>query len=579
VGAVPQAGRVIRFGIYELDLQSRELRKRGLKIRLQEQPFRILSLLLERPGEVISREALRETLWPGGTFVEFEHSLNTAVNKIRTALGDDAESPRFIETLPRLGYRFVAPVEGRSERVGCEAQSAPSIAVLPFASLSGDKENEYFSDGLAEEILNALTQVPGLRVVARTSAFYYRGKDVDVREIGSALNVEYILEGSVRRLGDRIRVTVQLINSADGYHFWSERYDRRMADVFDIQDEISQAIADKLRVQFGGEKPLMKRPTANLEAYTLYLKGRHLGNQFTGDGWRKAIECFERASTEDPNYAAPQAGLAVAYTYLAIHGWARPREVMLDAKACALKALELDETLAEAHCALGFVQTFFEWDWRGAESEYQRAMALNPRDALIRIYYSLLLMYTGRADTAFREARRAWEQEPISEEVNRLMVYISFVTGRCEEAVAHGRKAVELYPHGSGIHNLLGFAYAHRGRYQDAIQVLQEASVMTGGDLVYGWGLGYVYARQGRRNEALAILESLERPRSESYFSPTLMAGLYGALGELDRAFEFLETAYEERDGFLVAVGVDPTFDTLRGDPRCHELLKKIKLA
>jgi len=579
MGTVPQTRRLIRFGIYEVDLQARELRKRGLKIRLQEQPFRILILLLERPGEVVTREVLRETLWPGGTFVEFEHSLNTAVNKIRAALEDDASNPRFIETLPRLGYRLIAPVEGRSERTGHEAHSPLSIAVLPFANLSADKENEYFSDGLAEEILNALTQVPGLRVMARTSAFYFRGKDVDVREVGARLNVNHILEGSVRKAGDWIRVTVQLIKAADGYHLWSERYDRRMAGIFDIQDEISQAVVDKLRVQLGGQQPLIKRQTDNLEAYNLYLKGRHWGNQFTGQGWRKAVECFERAIIEDPTYASPHAGLAVAYTYLAIHGWARPREVMPGANICALKALELDQTLAEAHCALGFIRTFYEWDWRGAESEYRRAMELNPRDALIRIFYSLLLMYTGRTEIAFAEARRAWELEPISEEVNRLMVYISSCTGRHDEAVAHGRKAVELYPHGPGAHNLLGFAHAHRGHYQEALQSLLEAKAMAGGDPVYDWGVGYVYARQGRKSEASAIIESLEPPRSESYFSPTLIAGLYGALGELDLAFEFLETAYEERDGFLVTVGADPTFDSLRADPRCHALLKKINLA
>ena len=577
--AVRQVRRVIRFGIYELDVQAHELRKRGSRIHLQEQPFQILSLLVERQGQAVSREFLRESLWPGGTFVEFEHSLNTAVNKLRAALEDDAGSPQFIETVPRVGYRFVAPVEVVREGTREEAQPTFSIAVLPFANLSKDKEDQYFSDGLAEEILNALAQVPGLRVVARTSAFFFRDKDVDIREIGVRLNVNHILEGSVRKEGDRIRVTLQLINALDGYHFWSERYDRRMAGIFDVQDEISQAVADRLRVQFGKGQPVVKRQTASLEAYDQYLKGRHLRNQFTGQGWRKAIECFERAVIEDPDYAAPRAGLAVAYTYLAIHGWARPREVMPAAKECALAALELDETLPEAHCALGFIRTFYEWDWQGAESEYHRAMELDPRDALIRIYYSLLLMYTGRVGPAFAEARRAWELEPISEEVNRLMVYIAFVTGRYEEAVAHGRSAVELYPHGAGVHNLLGFAYVHKGQYQEAVRSLQEASALTDGDPLFNWGLGYGYARQGRRSEALAIAELLEPRRSKNYFPPTLLAGLYGVLGELARAFELLDTAYETRDGFLVTIGVDPTFQWLRADPRCRAVLKKIKLA
>jgi len=579
VNTVRQARRFIRFGTYEVNLQAHELRRKGRKIRLQEQPFRILVMLLESPGELISREVLREALWQGGTIVEFEHSLNTAVNKLRAALEDDASKPSFIETVPRLGYRFIAPVEGRSARTDHELDFTGSIAVLPFANLSADKENEYFSDGLAEEILNALAQVPGLRVMARTSSFFFRDKDVDIREIGARLSVDHIIEGSVRREGDRIRVTVQLINAAEGYHLWSQCYDRRMAGVFDVQDEISRAVAEKLRVQFVGDRPLIKRQTANLAAYSLYLKGRHWGNQFTGQGWRRAVECFERAIVEDPDYASPHAGLAVAYTYLAIHGWVRPREVMSTAKACALKAMELDETLAEAHCALGFIRTFYEWDFAGAEREYQRAMELNPGDALVRVFYSLLLMYTGRTEAAFAEARRAWELDPISQEVNRLMVYVSFVTGRYDEAVAHGRKAVELYPHGSGAHNLLGFAHAHSGQYEEAIRSLQEAKAMADGDPVYDWGVGYVYARQGRKEEALAIVKSLEPQSSKCYFSPTLIAGLYGALGELDPAFEFLETAYEERDGFLVTVGADPTFSPLRADPRWHQLLRKINLA
>ncbi len=455
----------------------------------------------------------------------------------------------------------------------------PAIAVLAFNDMSPERDQEYFCDGIAEEILNGLARIEGLHVASRTSAFRYKGQAIDIGEIGRQLKVDTLLEGSVRKSGDRLRITAQLINVADGFHLWSERYDRTVEDVFAIQDEISQAVVAKLRVQLVGEQPLIQRRAANVEAYNLNLKGRHWGNKFTGQGWRKAIECFERAIIEDPNYASPHAGLAVAYTYLAIHGWARPREVMPSAKTFALKALELDQTLAEAHFALAYVREFYEWDWQGAESEYQRAIELSPKDALSRIWHADLLVYTGRADAAFAEAHRAWELEPVSEEVNRMMVYISFVTGRYDEAVAHGQKAVELYPHGAGAHNLLGFAYAHKGQYQEAIRSLQEASTLAGGDPLFTWGLGYVYALQGRRSEAVAIVERLEPPRSKSYFSPTLIAGLYGALGELDRAFQFLETAYEERDGFLVTIGADPTYGSLRADPRCQAMLKKINLA
>jgi len=574
-----QAGNVLRFGEYEADLRAHELRRKGIRIRLQEQPYRMLTLLLESPGELISREHLRESLWPGGTFVDFEHSLNTAVNKLRAALGDDPAAPRFVETVPRLGYRFIAPVEGRSAGSRLAADSAASIAVLPFANLSADKENEYFSDGLAEEILNALAQIAELRVAARTSAFFFRDKNVDVREIGARLNVDHVLEGSVRREGEKIRVTVQLISAADGYHLWSERYECRMAGVFDVQDQISRAVSGHLRVQLAGGQMMVERRTGNLEAYNHYLKGRHWGNRFTGHGWRSAVACFEQAISVDADFAPPYAGLAVALTYLAIHGWERPREVMPRAKKCALKAVELDETLAEAHCALGLIRTFYEWDWAGAEIEYQRAMELNPGDALIRVYRSLLLMYTGRTDSAFAEAHLAWERDPISAEVNRLMVYISFVTGRPEDAVAFGRKAVELYPHGPGAHNLLGFAFAHSGQYQEAMQYLLSAKALADGDSVYDWGVGYVRACQGRRAEAISISATLKPQRDKGYFSPTLMAGLYGALGEFDLAFDALEEATEERDGFLVSIGSDPTFAALRSDPRWPLMLRKINLA
>ena len=482
---------------------------------------------------------------------------------------------RLLESRSRTSAADRAPAETSPGRKA----GLPAVAVLAFTDMSPERDQEYFCDGMAEEILNGLARIEGLRVASRTSAFRYKGQGIDIGEIGRQLKVDTLLEGSVRKSGNRLRITAQLINVGDGFHLWSERYDRTVEDVFAIQDEISQAVVAKLRVQLVGGQPLIKRQAANMEAYNLYLKGRHWGNQFTGQGWRKAIECFEQAIAEDPTYASPHAGLAVAYTYLASHGWARPREVMPSAKTWALKALELDETLAEAHFALACVREFYEWDGQGAEGEYRRAVELNPKDALIRIWHAHLLACTGRANAAFAEACRALELEPLSEEVNRMMVYISFVTGRYDEAVAYGQKAVELFPHGPGAHNILGFAYVHKGQYQEAIRSLQEASTLTGGDPLFDWGLGYVYARQGRKREASAILERLESSKSKSYFSPTLLAGLCGELGKLDRAFQFLETAFEERDGFLVNIGVDPTYGSLRADPRCQTMLKRINLA
>jgi TolB-like protein/Flp pilus assembly protein TadD len=446
--------------------------------------------------------------------------------------------------------------------------------VLPFTNLSADKENEYFSDGLAEEIINALTKLPGLRVPARTSSFAFRGKEMDVGEIGAKLRVGHVLEGSVRKADDRIRVTAQLINVSDGYHLWSERYDRRMADVFDIQDEIAQAIVDKLRVQLVGEQSLVKRHTANLEAYNLYLKGRHWWNQFSGESLRKAAQCFERATAEDPEYALPYAALAVAYGQLAAHGWARPHELMPVARECALKALALDETLAEAHWALATVRHWYEWDWRGAESEYRRAIALSPRDASAHLYLADLLMNTGRTDDALAEGRQALELEPVSVEVNRCMIYFHYVAGQFEEAIAQGLRTVELHPRYPIPYLNLGLAYACSDRYQEAIDALQTARALAGADPFYEWGLGVAYARSGRRAEAREIVEHLEQRRYSLFF----LAWLYGALGEPDRTFALLETAYEEREGLLKSLKVEPTFAPLRSDPRFADLLRRIGL-
>jgi len=288
---------------------------------------------------------------------------------------------------------------------------------------------------------------------------------------------------------------------------------------------------------------------------------------------------FERAIAEDPGYAAPHAGLAVAYTYLAVHGWGRAREVMPAAKEHALRALALDEALAEAHWALAYVHEWYEWDWRGAEREFLRAIALNPGDAHLGIVYACFLMFIGRTEAGLAKARRAWELDPVSEEVNRLMVYACWLAGEYDEAVAHGRQAVELHPHGSGLHVNLGLAYGLGGQYLEAIQLLQRAKALTGDDPFYAWALGYVYACQGRRDEAAAIAENLERRRSDAFFSPTWLAILYGAIGELERAFALLDAAFEERDSFLVAVRADPLFAALRSDPRFTDLVRRIGLA
>jgi TolB-like protein len=335
----------IRFGTFELDPESGELRKQGLKVKLQEQPFQILQILLEHPGKVVTREDLQQRIWPSDTFVDFDHGLYNAIKKLREALGDSADTPRYVETLSRRGYRFVAPVSGPAAEAPSAAPPAASqnsIAVLPFLNLSAEAENEFFADGITEEIINALSQIDRLHVVARTSAFSFKGKHIDLRIIGEQLNVRTILEGSVRKSGNNLRITAQLVNVADGYHLWSERYDREMKDIFQVQDEIARSIVERLRVSLEGrrEEPLVRAGTKNLEAYQLYLKGRGMLYQ-RGAAMLRAAKCFERAVALDPDYAIAWAGLADAQTVLGYYGVVPPAESVPKAREAARRAVAL----------------------------------------------------------------------------------------------------------------------------------------------------------------------------------------------------------------------------------------------
>jgi TolB-like protein len=347
----------VRFGAFELEPESGELRKQGLKVRLQEQPFQILQILLEHPGKVVTREELQQRIWPSDTFVDFDHGVYNAIKKLREALGDSADTPRYVETLSRRGYRFIAPLNGpvSEPRSPAPATGAlqDSIAVLPFLNMSADPENEFFADGITEEIINALAQIEQLHVVARSSAFSFKGKHIDLRIIGEQLNVRTILEGSVRRSGNHLRITAQLVNVADGYHLWSERYDLEMKDIFEVQDEIARSIAARLRVSLEGkrEEPLVRAATKNLEAYELYLKGRAF-LYLRGSAISRALVCFQRAVALDSEYALAWAGLADSYTVLGYYGLARPEVSMPKGAEAARRSVVLDPSLAEAHNAL-----------------------------------------------------------------------------------------------------------------------------------------------------------------------------------------------------------------------------------
>ena len=433
-----RSGRALKFGSFEADLAACELRKSGAKVRLQSQPFQVLALLLENVGQVVTREELRQKLWPADTFVDFDNGLNTAINKIREALGDSAENPRFIETLSKRGYRFMGTVEQPKTAPPPVPAVADSIAVLPFVNLSSDRENEFFADGISEEIINALAQIEQLRVVARSSAFSFKGRHIDPRAVGQQLNVRRILEGSVRRADNRLRITAQLIDVENGYHLWSERYDREMKDVFEIQDEIARSIAERLKITSAGSKegPLVKAGTKNVEAYQLYAKGRALLYR-RGGAILSAVPCFEQAVAIDSDYALAWAGLADSYTTLGYYGLARPEASMPKALEAARRAVALDNSLAEAHNALAMASLMGAWNKAQAEREFLQAIKLNPTYIQARDWYGLFYLQfaEGRLHEGAEQAKLAFLSDPLSSYAHAIYGMTSAFAGRKEEGI------------------------------------------------------------------------------------------------------------------------------------------------
>ena len=497
----------------------------------------------------------------------------------RTVLRALSKSPA--ERFPGMMEFSAALVDTASDVIAAvSGPSSRAIAVLPLVNASADPENEYFSDGMTDELITALAKVEGLHVASRTSVFALKGVKDDVRAIGARLNVSAVLEGSVRKSGNRLRIAVQLTSVADGRALWSERFDREMADVFAIQDEISKTIVGTLRSTLLGDlgDPVPVRYTANLKAYNLYLKGRFWWNRRTQDSIAEGIRFFEQAIAEDAGYALAYTGLADSYALQLDYRGAPVREGLERAKAEARRAIELDESLAEAHTSLGWVTFIYDWDWAGAARSLERALELNPRYSVARQWHSWFLIAMGEREAAIAEGRRAIELDPASVSIRRSMGWLHYYARQPEESLEHLRRALAMNPTAEENHRLLGLAYLQLGQLDEAAAAFKESIALSETPALATAGLGAVAAARGRHAEAHAILGDLAEQATKHYVSPVAYAMVHAALGDADAAFAWLDRAYDERRGWLCYLKVEPLLDGLRGDPRFARLQERMRL-
>jgi TolB-like protein/Flp pilus assembly protein TadD/predicted Ser/Thr protein kinase len=511
-----------------------------------------------------------------GTPLELEHVVTKALAKDPNERYELAS-----DILSDLGA-IKKKIETKTDmEVTAESEPTPSIAVLPFVNMSPDPDNEYFGDGLAEELINALTQLKGLRVAARTSAFTFRGREVDIREIGKRLDVNAVLEGSVRRAGKRLRITAQLVNIADGYHLWSKRYDREMDDIFAIQDEITTAIVEQLKVELIGKQKetIVKRYTENLEAYDLYLKGIYYWNKLTPDGFERSIECFRKAIEEDPHYALAYASLADSYWFSSFWGNLPPRQMCPKAREAAKKAIEIEEAIGEAHASLACIHTFYDWDWETAEREFKRAIELAPNSSYTRLDYSLYLNLKRRYDEAVYQARKAQELDPLSGICNTHLAHRLWQARRYDEAIEEFQKWLEIEPNDWFSHHHLSQLYLEKSKVKEAIAEINKSVELSGGVPMNVANAAMIHYRFGDKGIAERLFDSLKKRASREYIQPTGFVMIYLTRGETDKAFEWIKKAGEERDSFLPWFRVTP-LDCMNfpSDPRIDELLDRLGL-
>ena len=648
-----------QFGPFELSTRAHELRKQGRKLKLRPQAYQILLLLLEHAGEVVTREQVRDRVWASDTFVDFEHGLNTAVKELRGVLADSAQEPRYIETLPKLGYRLIAAVEriagpasaesaatgasipasqgsgqelssplpprtwprkswalaaiavvagaaivfsygwvrSRTAKGGEKAAEAKTrstrlmLAVLPFENLTGDAAQDYFSDGLTEEMIAQLGRLDPehVGVIARTSVMHYKHTQEPLDQIGRELGVQYVLEGSVRRDSGRVRVTAQLVQVRDQASVWTREYDRDLIGLLDLQAEIAREIAKEMGVTLGSGLKAPATATAVkpdraagvYEAYDLYLKGRYYWNKRTADGFGRAADYFQKAIAKDPQFPRAYAGLANTYGLMSTWGVAAPREVMPKARAAALRALELDDSLAEAHVSLALIAENFDYDWTKAENEFRRAIELNPEYATAHQWFAEYLSWQGRFDEALAESEQARQLDPLSLIIATDHGAILCFARQYDRAIEHLRAVVEMDPGFARARQIMALSYTHQGKFAEAFAVLEGQPKQEDELSAWPWAWkAYVYGRWGREPEARTALAKVEETARLSGSDPALpLLIAYLGMGRADQSMALLEKAYQERSNAVVGMKVAPWFDFLRSDPRFQELLNRAGLA
>ena len=573
--------RMFRFGFFEVDTRSGELRRQGSKINLQEQPFQVLVLLLERPGEVVTRDELSKRLWPQNTFVDFERGLNKAINKLRAALRDHAEKPCFIETLPLRGYRFIAPVENLAKvRDRSRPQNAPqidSLAVLPLHNLSGDSTQEYFSDGLTEELICAVARIASLRVISRTSVMPYKGSRKSLPAIAKELCVDAVVEGSVTRSDQKVRITVQLILATEDRHLWSGRYERDLCDILQLQAEVAQSIATQIHKLIDPEHAYPERARqVHPQAYEACLKGNFFRDKMTPDDLEKSIEFFNRAIDLDPAYAGAYGELSRTYFYVGLFGIGHPGEMFPKARANAAKALELDETVASAHIALAAVHIFYDWDWAAAEAESKRAVELSPGESVTHAHFADYLSIMGRHSEAIAAYSRVLDLDPISRVYIGHFGLILYRARRYDESIAQCQKALEIDPQYANGLWFLALSLEQKGDLPGAIAKLEKAVNLSQGPH-YRALLGRAYALAGEKCKALEILDELKALSQRRYVSPFDIAVVHVGLDDLTSAFQCFEEAYQQRVFRIIELTM-PMYDSLRSDPRWQNLVRRVGL-